>query len=113
MTCPKYTSAVPGECWCGRKLTGRKRTFCSVEHRKAVVNNHRWTQAKAAAKERVTYYRCEGCGHFVTKVEVNHKEPCKGKHGVWGCHHHQENLEVLCRPCHLAATAEQRKAGKL
>ena len=77
------------------------------------VANHRWTQAKAAAKKRVTFYKCERCQSFVEKVEVNHIVPCKGRHGAWGCHHHQANLNVLCKPCHLETTKKQREEGLL
>jgi 5-methylcytosine-specific restriction endonuclease McrA len=52
------------------------------------------------------------CLVFTQAPEVNHIEPCIGKHATWGCHHHEENLEVLCRPCHLAETAKQRSEGK-
>ena len=60
----------------------------------------------------VTITGPKGCLGVTQKPEVNHIEPCVGKHGVWGCHHHEENLEVLCRPCHLAETNTQRKEGK-
>lgn len=65
------------------------------------------------AKKRVMTYRCERCGTHTDTVEVNHIEPCLGKHGIWGCHHHQSNLEVLCVPCHRETTATQRAAGQL
>jgi 5-methylcytosine-specific restriction endonuclease McrA len=110
---------------CGADLTGRQRRFCSRQCARDFVANHRWTQARAKAKKAQTYFMCaraiptnEGfiggdsdCLIFTTKPEVNHIVPCKGKHGTWGCHHHQENLEVLCRPCHLKETARQRQEG--
>jgi hypothetical protein len=110
VTCP--FESTPGHCWCGKKLRGRQTKYCSVGHRKEVVNNHRWTQARAAAKARVTFYKCERCGEFTDKVEVNHVDPILGKHGSWGCHHHQDGLEVLCKPCHLETTNAQRAEGK-
>lgn len=137
MDCPLlHNKGSAASCaWCGRPLTGRQKKWCSRKCSRAYTANHRWTQARAAAKAEVVYYLCgnafdvddrtvydaeertwtgpTGCLIFTTKPEVNHIEPCKGKHGVWGCHHHQTNLEVLCRPCHLKVTAQQRKEGKL
>lgn len=111
MTCPLLTPQ-PGRCdWCGKKLTGRRTRWCSRACSWVATINHRWTQAKKAAKEAATWYQCASCHQFFRVVEVNHIVPCKGKHGVWGCHHHQDNLEVLCVPCHKAKTATQRAAG--
>lgn len=42
------------------------------------------------------------------KLEVNHIEPRNGKGYRPGCHHHLDNLETLCHPCHVAITNEQR-----
>lgn len=46
-------------------------------------------------------------------LEVNHITPCLGKHAENSCAHHLSGLETLCRPCHLATTARQRRAGML
>lgn len=117
----------PNGCgWCGRKLKGRQTRWCSRTCAREFTANHRFTQAKAAVKKPITWYLCananengnghaygpEGCEGFTQKIEINHIEPCIGKQGVWGCHHHLDNLEGLCKPCHLAATATQRKEGK-
>ena len=126
MTCPLYHTT--GCRWCGKPLTGRQKIWCSRSCVRANTANHRWTQAKAKAKAEVTWYRCKnshdsttdgilfyakgGCLGFTQEPEVNHIVPCKGKHGVWGCHHHQDNLEVLCKPCHQAETKRQRKNGE-
>jgi 5-methylcytosine-specific restriction endonuclease McrA len=40
-------------------------------------------------------------------VQVNHIVPALGLHGALDCVHHQENLEVLCTPCHRAVTRAQ------
>lgn len=123
-----------GHCgWCSKKLTGRQKKWCSRHCNRMFIANHRWTQARAAAlKEAGAFYLCKNaeivlaeggvmeavsgpawpeCVVFTDKPEVNHMVPVRGKHGTWGCHHHQTGLEVLCRPCHLAATAKQREEG--
>ena len=132
MTCPLSLPQEYGRChWCRKALKGRQKRWCSRACSKDAVANHRWTQAKAAAKAPVTYYLCArallvtfaegfrprvqgppGCEGFTRHPEVNHKDPILGKHGSWGCHHHQDGLEVLCRPCHLEVTARQREEGK-
>lgn len=58
-----------------------------------------------------TGWRCMRCGTTTHAPEVNHIVPAMGKHAVESCAHHQENLEVLCRDCHLATTKRQREAG--
>lgn len=126
----------PGHCgWCGTKLTGRQTKWCSRHCNRMFVANHRWTQAKAEAKKEAAWHLCAnawrvdernfddctehtwtgptGCLVFTQHPEVNHVTPIKGKHGSWGCHHHLIGLEVLCRPCHLRATAKQREEGLL
>jgi hypothetical protein len=40
-------------------------------------------------------------------VQVNHIVPALGLHASLDCIHHQENLEVLCVPCHRQVTAAQ------
>lgn len=97
--------------WCGKTLTGRRTKWCSKKCSRHFVASHRWTQAKAEAKKRRQAFQCEHCEGYFKEVEVNHIEPCLGKHGVWGCHHHQNNLEVLCPPCHRIQTNRQRSEG--
>lgn len=93
--------------WCGKKLRGRQKRWCSKACSQTATKEHRWTQAKAAAKKAATFYECSECKEFFREVEVNHIVPCKGKHGQWGCWHHSSNLEVLCKGCHRTKTNEQ------
>lgn len=70
-------------------------------------------------------FACAGCGGIfparqsrarrsnTVSVQVNHIVPALGHHAALSCLHHQENLEVLCTPCHRAVTASQRLARDL
>lgn len=95
---------------CGKALTGRQARWCSKSCALWFTNQHRWTNARKQAKLRVAHYKCAACSGYFKTVEVNHIKPCVGERG-WGCQHHEENLEILCKPCHLVATAQQRKEG--
>lgn len=104
----------PGRCdWCSKPLKGRQMRWCSRKCSREFTYNHRWTQARQEARQRVVFYQCEHCLDMFPKgeIEVNHIVPCRGKHSTFGCHHHQENLEVLCKPCHQKVTNDQRKRG--
>jgi len=124
-----------GHCvWCAAPLTGRRRRWCGDGCVRAHQTNHLWSVAREAALTR-DGHRCVRCGYQPTsteepwrqlgetpavfaarlrrwreanpQLEVNHITPCLGGHAVAGCHHHQENLESLCRPCHVGETARQ------
>jgi len=132
---------APGGCaWCGTVLPARRRTWCTDTCATAFWNNHWWTQARAAAKRR-DRYRCTRCGERAPvrptrkrhpserayrdamrawraarktgRVEVNHRVPCRGKHGTLGCEHHLENLETLCAACHKTETAADARERHL
>lgn len=78
-----------------------------------IVYAKRRGRTKLTLKSR-TYikgYRCMRCGCTTHAPEVNHIIPAMGAHSLESCVHHQENLEVLCRECHLATTAQQRAEG--
>lgn len=96
---------------CNKKLTGRQKTWCSRQCSREYTRNHRWTNAKAHIKKEGAWYQCSHCQEFTKTIEVNHIVPCKGKHGQWGCHHHETNLELVCRPCHKIETNKQRARG--
>ncbi|HEX9995161.1 MAG TPA: hypothetical protein VGB14_19715 [Acidimicrobiales bacterium] len=55
--------AAPEGCdWCGAKLTGRARRWCSTACSTAYWENHGWNEAREAAKRR-DGNRCVRCGH--------------------------------------------------
>lgn len=125
---------------CGAPSVGRMHFYCSPEHREAFERDHFWGSASRAAATlastfmleitrgaywgrgeqdgRGRYHQrdaviCRRCEQPAKSWEVNHIVPVAGRRRSFGCEHHQENLEVLCRPCHLEVTAEQRAAGLL
>lgn len=61
-------------------------------------------------------YECEHCGDAFGKLEVNHKnpvvDPCTGFVGydeyVARLFVGADEMEALCKSCHLAVTADQR-----
>jgi hypothetical protein len=102
---------------CGRQLTGKLTWFCRSPAwcRTVYLANHDWTMAKGIALRRSgdgykRMARCirSNCEHPV--LEVNHITPRNGGGYQLGCHHHQDNLEVLCHDHHREVTAEQRSA---
>lgn len=134
---PTYYAACrphrPGVCrGCGGPLGPRRRFYCSDNDcRRRFEADHFWQTARAAAIARATVYdpstrapqgaACAGCGRILDGrsyprahwgvPEVNHIVPVNGQRAHFACANHQSNLEVLCHPCHLQATAAQRAAG--
>jgi hypothetical protein len=105
-----------GTCrWCGERLNGRRKTWCSEVCSDGFWQNHWWTMARRAAKKR-DKHRCVRCGvravprsagraaRRAGRLEVNHKVQCLGRHGSLSCSHHLDNLETLCPPCHRVHT---------
>ena len=145
--CSLAPPVAEGTCaWCAAELPPRRRTWCSDRCGDAFWANHWWSVARSTAKRR-DRYRCTRCGtrgpkrptvaalrtrpaylkamrawraqKKVGRLEVNHIDPCLGKHGQLSCAHHLDNLETLCLPCHKEHTAASRaqasdeaKAGK-
>ncbi len=136
---------IEGGCaWCGgTPLPPRRRIWCSDRCGDAFWTNHWWTLARRAAKRR-DRYRCKRCGAAAPKrpnprtvsspheyrsamrswraakkrnrMEVNHREPCRGAHRTLSCAHHLGNLETLCLACHREETAQfagRRRASAL
>lgn len=124
--------------WCGEALTGRRTRWCSDECPRAALDQHAWTNARAAALRRDVYTctRCIGWPHLpqpqrldfgadhnaylvavarwrrevtARQLEVNHVKPRNGEGYGPGCHHHLDNLETLCHPHHVAETNHQRR----
>ncbi len=70
-------------------------------------------------------FACANCGGLyparernarrsnTVSVQVNHIVPALGVHAALSCLHHQENLEVLCTPCHKSVTAAQTQDRRL
>jgi len=92
---------------CGRALT-TTRWFCRAPAgcRHTWLENHHWGYARPAARKRANG-QCVRCGS-AANVEVNHIVPRDGQGYARGCHHHQDNLEALCHPCHVETTRRQR-----
>ena len=106
---PQYHG--PRTCFgCGKTLVGLQRRWCSAECIDAYWVNHSWTYARAFAVETAGRDEacCARCGVTVGwTAEVNHIVPRNGAGYGRGCHHHQSNLEVLCRTCHAIETTRQ------
>ena len=132
--CPEMNqNPQPGYCGrCGAALSGRRTKWCSDECSDWFWRNHRFTNARFEALATASVYRlatadatwCRYCpsgphGHLAGHVcalcealkgaEVDQVERARGRHGELSCIHHQENLRVLCRDCHKAVTAQQRR----
>lgn len=102
---------VDGHChWCNRELTGRQRSWCSTTCQRTFEKNHVWSVARMTTRRRAKY-RCETCGSN-DRIEVNHIQPVVGAGYRLACHHHLDNLEVLCHDCHVQVTNAQRAARK-
>lgn len=99
----------PGRCGvCDVELPKGRRSWCSRECAEAFYSQHIWGFARPAVLKRDGYAcrRCGGSGD----LEVNHIIPRNGLGYGNGCHHHQDNLETLCRQCHTTVTISQRRA---
>lgn len=114
-------AGLPGNCaWCGTQLmrtrTGqihKTRMWCCRSHEWEFLRHHKWQLARKHALKR-DGHRCTTCG-ATELLEVNHIHSLKDQ-GItgypFGCHHHQDNLETLCRSHHVVITKAQRDARK-
>ena len=125
---PRRSLQEEGTCGgCGKPLTGRSWWFCSSVQgrnpcRERYFTNHDWSEARREAVRRSGRV-CAHCGATVPEpeirrdslelerdlLEVNHKVPRNGQGYRMGCWNHQDNLEVLCHPCHAKVTAGQAR----
>lgn len=110
-------AGVHGNCgWCGKQLPRTKsgaihktRMWCSRSCQWTFVRNHKWKLARKHAIKRDG--GCLTCG-AVELLEVNHIHSLKdqGATYAFGCQHHLDNLETLCRKHHVIVTKAQRAA---
>lgn len=102
-----------GDCqWCNASIRANRRTvFCSDKCRRVWQRNHIWRFARAYAR-RAAGYTCltPGCDPPRNQLDVNHIEPLNGAGYGPSCAHHQDNLEVRCKPSHQAITTAQAAA---
>lgn len=120
---------------CGCPLKSAFRAYCSHRCRRAFEMDHFWGTARnhAIYKADPSYSReayiaegstgsslwdkkpCAKCGELRPgeTLEVNHIKPLNGNRPMFGCCHHQSNLEPLCHDCHVEETKRQRRAGEI
>lgn len=112
--CDLAPNSRPGSCaWCGSPLPPRRRRYCSDPCAYSWADNHVWSAAKQAARERAGY-RCERCDARPTVLAVHHRVEVDVQHGYEnGCQHHQAGLEVLCEPCHRSEHGFRREVDRL
>lgn len=90
---------------CDTPLVGRRTAYCSKVCERAFASNHFQGPAYAACTKRAER-KCERCGTS-ERLEVNHIDPVRGGPRGVTCKNHQDNLELLCHPCHVLVTEEQ------
>ena len=92
--------------WCNKSLPKRRRKYCSDEcshqYFVNVIAPLWWVHAVAMALKRADY-KCEECGSM-EKLEVHHIIPLEHYEDRFKSEkNNQDNLKVLCRPCHEIA----------
>lgn len=115
---------------CNRQLTGRSRKYCTKRCVRLWAQNHWYRKARVACRQRFrvkcgcpnvrSHIACAKCGtcegqlkEMALWLECNHIKPKNGDDAVYSCVHHQENLEMLCLPCHKGVTKQQWLDGEL
>lgn len=117
---PNYASA--GCCrWCGKRLSGRRKSFCSDECSKHFNDITVWHRGRDPYSLRILYrdnFTCQDCGEFHAfrnehgfyipiddgRLQVHHiKFVCNGGGDE------PENLVTLCVECHKKRHKEAKK----
>jgi hypothetical protein len=106
--------------WCNGELPKRRTRWCSDDCSWSFTRNHMWSSASRAARKR-DGDMCVECRMYPRDardkaladhlqpaqarrylvLQVHHKTPVLGQHGVFGCHHHLDGLETVCLHHHL------------
>ena len=68
-----------------------------MSRRHGAIAGRQWTQARRVALE-CSGWRCSRCG-AAGRLEVHHRTPLH----LGGAPYAAENLEVMCRSCHIDA----------
>lgn len=103
----RYPSAH-GHCFfCGNKLKGRRRHYCSNECGENYYNHFNWTGLREIILERDNYQcvKCDGLDY----LEVDHIIAVVNG----GNYFDKKNLQTLCRVCHGIKTSEDLKEKNL
>lgn len=119
--CNTVTVMDPNPCRaCGCERPDARFWFCSLTCMRWFWTNHVGPAARAWAIWLATdvdgNVRCRRCNDVCDDESLNrsaevHHRAYRGPRAnrPWfGCHHHQENLEVLCHVCHNRATRIER-----
>ena len=77
------------------------------KERRAVYHGQRWRRTRRAVLDR-DGWRCTACGR-AGRLEVHHVRPT-GRGGEFFA---TENLRTLCRACHFATHAPEKRAQRL
>ena len=71
----------------------------------AALDARRWRACRRAVWERAGLHpRCAKCGRFAMRMEVDHVVPLD----AGGAPYELDNLQLLCRGCHVAKTRRER-----
>jgi len=89
--------------WCHSEIGPGRRTRCGRNN----CAEHIWQATSWTRCRQVCLRRCKLCPCGARAVEVDHIVPVS-----LGGLSDQGNLRGLCRPCHLAATAQLRREKK-
>ena len=105
---------MKGSClWCGNPLPKRRRKYCcddcAFKYWQKYIAWRLWFAARNVALENAGY-QCQGCGAR-GGLEVHHIVPLESGEPRHNTEKNaQDNLRVLCRPCH--EKAHHPNAGK-